>query len=573
MTRHWRLTAACLSALAIVGCKAAEPPPFNPRQLERAEREAPDTGVEERVMPPLPSTLQSPFPEEDQRGEGPPPTTGVSFDAGPTVYMTLQEIVQRAVANSLDVKVAGYAPAIDETRVVEAEARFDPTFFIGGQIEHRDRTAAGGSAFGLVGQEPFNDEANIYTLQTGIRQLLSSGGQVELRQQNSRSNFSPSRFNPEPYYESELVLQVTQPLLRDFGNEVNRARISIARNNQKSSLLDFRVQLERTLSDLEERYWQLARAQREVRIQEELLDRTNSTALILLRRADQDVTRLQISQANAEVENRRGELVRAKARVRDISDQIKRLMNDPDMPVTSGLLILPADDEITDPIHFDLQDQINTAMANRPELGQQMLRVDSASIASRVARNNLLPQLNLVGSVGVQGLNGDIGGSVEDQVGFSNISYTLGLQMEIPIGNRAARAIYSRAIFQRQQAIDQYEGITKQVALEVKLALREVRTAWDEMVQSGRARFAAGDALEAIQQREEAQEPLTPEFVDRKLRQQEILAQAQRGEAAAIANYNTAIMRLEQAKGTLLRYNNVIMAEHETPLLKTYSVR
>ena len=58
----------------------------------------------------------------------------------PIVRLPLQEIIHRAVANNLDVKVAGYQPAIDSTRSIEAEARFDPTYFANVQFERRDNT-------------------------------------------------------------------------------------------------------------------------------------------------------------------------------------------------------------------------------------------------------------------------------------------------------------------------------------------------------------------------------------------------------------------------------------------------
>jgi len=75
--------------------------------------------------------------------------------------------------------------------------------------------------------------------------------------------------------------------------------------------------------------------------------------------------------------------------------------------------------------------------------------------------------------------------------------------------------------------------------------------------------FAQQDALRAIQQREDNQEPLTPTFVQLKLDTQDRVASAQSNEAEAVSNYNIAIARLEQAKGTLLRYNNVVMAEEQ----------
>ena len=113
------------------------------------------------------------------------------------------------------------------------------------------------------------------------------------------------------------------------------ARITIARNTQKISLLEFRKQLEETIADAEKTYWQLVQAEREVKIQEELLSRSIETAIRLLNRRDLEVTRVQISQTNSRVERRRAVLIDAKARVQDLSDQLKRDMNDPDLPITS----------------------------------------------------------------------------------------------------------------------------------------------------------------------------------------------------------------------------------------------
>src|SRR5581483_4893137 len=108
-------------------------------------------------------------------------------------------------------------------------------------------------------------------------------------------------------------------------------------------------------------YWQLVEAVRDVRIQEALLERTLETGDILFKRSQQDVTRVQISQANSSVESRRATLVRAKAHVRDLSDQLKQLMYDRELPVAGQTLIMPADEPTMEPIHFDEQDQIDSA--------------------------------------------------------------------------------------------------------------------------------------------------------------------------------------------------------------------
>lgn len=573
---HYRLSgagkkllaiAAAMGVVGMVGC--AEPTfPFDPRALQQIERSK-SRQVKDEPMRPLPTTLESPFLEQaaDARtGKKPrplpPPTTGPALGTEPTIRLSIKEVIQRTVANNYDIRVAGYDVAIDQTRVVEAAARFDPTFFTNMQWQNQNVLTGGQQIFLTSADETDN---TAFTIESGLRQLLPSGGQAELKYSTQYGDNVPPTSNTNPFWTNTLSMELTQPLLRDFGLEVNSARISIARNNQRITLLEFRKAIEDRLQEIERIYWQLLTAERDVRIQEELLRQTIETAEILAKRIGQDVTRVQVSQANAAVESRRAGLVRSKSRVRDLSDQIKLQMSDIDLPVAGPTLVLTGSPPTEDAIRFDFADQIDTAMENRLELGQQQIRVDSAGIAARVAKNNLLPQLNFVGNVGLMGLAGNLGSAFTSQGDANHWSYTVGLQLEMPIGNRAARSIWQRSLLQRQQAIVSYQGLIDKVAADVAQALREVHTTWDEMAATRQSRFAAKDALDAIQLREDHQEPLTPTFVQLKLDAQERLANAWREEVTSISNYNIAISTLERAKGTLLRYNNVLMEEEQLP--------
>ena len=551
---------------------------FNPRELQEDERSATGPGVA-RPDRPLPTTLEVEFPLQTvnngaatQRAAATrsdvPPATGpaIGTSGERVVRVPLRELVQRAVANNLEVKVAGYTPAIEQTRVTEAEARFDPTFFT--NVQFSQENVLGPSATN-VSADLDQTTFRTYSAQIGLRQDLESGGRVELRYEPAHTERDPSLgplgneiIDPNPFWTSEITLQVTQPLLRDFGADVNRARIVINRNNQRVGQLEYRTELERNIFELERAHWQLVQAMRDVQIAENLLTRTIATGDIIHKRMQHEAGRQQLSQANASIETRRTILIRARARVRDLSDQLKRLMNDPEFPVASNILIVPADEPLGEEVQFNEQDQINTALENRSELGQQQLRVDNAGVAADVAKNNLLPQLNLVGSVGFAGLGEDMPDAVENQWEFNAIDYTVGLQLEIPIGNRAARAIWKRAQLQRLQAIDQYRALIDEVSLNVRTALRQVQTTWDEIYGTRRARLASADALAAIEERERADaQGLSPEFVNRKLDLQAELAQNESREAEAMSNYMIAISDLERAKGTLLRYNNIIMEE------------
>src|SRR5207244_2042536 len=163
------------------------------------------------------------------------------------------------------------------------------------------------------------------------------------------------------------------PLLREAGGEVNQARITVARNDQRVSVLDFRKTLEDNTAEIEKSYWLLVQAEREVRIQEDLLDRTVRMAGVLYDQREsgnKGVTRVHTSQAAAATYTREATLISARARVLDISTDLKRRMNDPRIPVSGPAIILPGSPATQEAVHFDLRDQIDTAMENRLELGQ-----------------------------------------------------------------------------------------------------------------------------------------------------------------------------------------------------------
>jgi outer membrane protein len=494
---------------------------------------------------------------------------------GELLPMRLQEAIHRAVLNSYEVRVAGYQAAIDEARILEAESRFDPTVFLEGQLQRSFPQGIGGGQLSPL-------SVFTQTLDGGFRQQLVNGGQVELKYQVQRTAelqrgaqlFTPATTQPT-FYQNDLTLSLTQPLLRDFGEAANVARITIARNDYRISLLDFRDKLEKQLVQVEETYWKLLLAQREIKIQEKLVEDTNTMLDLLVNRmaARTDVSLVQVSQTQATLEQRRVDLVRQRYQIGELSAQLKGFMNDPDLPVTSQVEIVATDDPVEDPINFELVDQIEAGLQNRLELMQQSLRIDSASTVVSAAKNNVLPKLDITAQAGLEGLGFNFNDALKSQSNTDFITYGLGFQFEVPIGNRQARAIYQRTLLQRQQAIDQWLLTASNVAVDVVTALNNQRSAWHILVAARRAKLAADEALRYIEEREQAREPLTPTFIELKLSRQSALADAERQEIQAAVAYNVALEALEKAKGTLLRYNNVVMKEEKGPMfMKTAEI-
>lgn len=295
--------------LGFVGCGLGPPEVFDPRAIAYGERVGATASKTPRLHT-LPTTRDiAPI------GRGPvsprnDPTATSKADVVPVIRMSLRELIHRAVANNHDVKVAGYQPAIEGARVIEAQGHFDPVFFTNAQYQRKDELT-GGQIFndfsnGLIPIESNLDQEDIGTLQTGFQQNLQSGGQLQLQYETTYNWFNPQRELLNPFYTSSLNLQLTQPLLRNFGYEVNQAQITIGRLTQKESLLEFRKAVEQNAADIEKAYWQLVQAVNDINIEQDLVNQTEVTYQILETRMRRglDVSQLQVAQAQTVLESR-----------------------------------------------------------------------------------------------------------------------------------------------------------------------------------------------------------------------------------------------------------------------------
>lgn len=553
--------------LSLYGC-IPEPMPFDPAKMQQNNRQAAKE-LAPSPMRPISTQLETTYaPRQPGQVASRPvtaPTSLTSLEDVPSIRLPLREVIHRTVNNNMDIRVAGYDPAVDSNRVVEAESKFDPTFFFNPFWQQQDQQF---NTANILNNEYL---LNTWGVSTGIRQDTEIGSTLELRHEtnNFHRPFQPfqtggSTTQPTTeshFFSNNLVADFKQPLLKNFGTEVNRARITVARNDQRISLLEYRKKLEETLFDTEKTYWQLYQAEQEVLITQRLLRATEETAELLAKRGTQDVTRVHTSQANSALQLRRASLISSVSQVKDLSDQLKRLMSDPELPVSGALLVLPETVPPLSSVVFDPQDQINQALEHRLELAEQILRIDSASLITRVAKNNLLPSLQVVSTLTSNGGSPNWDEANENSFGFNYMTYRVGMEFEVPLGNRQAQAIYQRTLLQRQQSIDAYRALVDQASLDVTQALRAVETAWESRNANHQAVLATTDTLDAITTRERGEEALTPSFVQLKLDTQLRWADAARAESQATANYALAITSLERAKGTLLRYDNVVMEE------------
>lgn len=502
---------------------------------------------------------------DSYRGKLPPLGVTLYGDEQQVAPLSLQQAILTAVGNNLNAEFARLGPAISQQQVVAAEAAFDWTFFVNSQYQNTDQPRTNSSVGGFVSGVD-RDRRDVFDTTAGLRKALISGGQLAVQTEYQfTDNQTPGlSVNPNPAYDTNLVIQLTQPLLRNFGSDVQLANVRLARNTELDSILQLKGTLIQVVTDTETAYWNLVRAVADLQITQRLLERGEQVVEVLKAREPFDAKRANISDAIATVESRRTDVLRAQRALRDASDRLKVFVNDPRLPIGTETLIMPVDRPTGQIVEISLYDAMQSAISNRPEVQRAIISIDNTSVRKAVADNARLPNLNLQALSRFGGLGGTPGQSYAQLGEAQFIDYQIGVQFEQPIGNRAAEANYKGRRLEQEQAIVSYRNTIQGIRQELNNAMRDVQLNSELIEQTRTARIAAADNVLQLQIAEEALQGLTPEFLNLKLSRQQSLAAAEQQEISAIIDYNTAIARYHSATGTALMRNQV---QFETPSL------
>lgn len=477
------------------------------------------------------------------------------------IGLSLEQTIQTSVGNNLSVEVAQFSPAIAQAALTQAEAEFDWLFFAEATYQDSSIPQAGqgfGGSSGVIRNDSQSANGSV-----GVSRTLNSGGTLEIRNDIGYNNVDSSFFgtapNPNPADSANFTLGLTQPLLQGFGRDATMAQVYLARNAERTSVSQLKSTLISTAAETENAYWDLVQAYKELIIRAKLLERGIQTRDDIKARRVQDARQAQVADAVARVERRRSDMLIARTNLRLASDRLKALINDPNLPVGSETLIVPSDDAMRDAIEFSLLDAITAGVQERPEMEQALLNIDDATIQQQLAKNQQLPRLDLQAQAQLLGLDDSIGDAYDDSTRNRFVDdWLIGARFEQPIGNRAGEAGYRSARLQRMQSVVAYRQTAQQIVLDVKNALNAVVTNAQLIEQSTLSRVAQGEALRSlIVEKELTNAGYSVERLNLELNQQESLALAEISEAAALTNYNKAIVDLYSAMGTILKRNRI----------------
>lgn len=473
-----------------------------------------------------------------------------------SLALSLKECIALALERNFDILIEGYNPKIRAADVINEQAEFDPTTFAGfrysGGKEQLDDAPSR--------WPPDRTEKNrIATPLAGIEQRLQLGTRLHLQlsQEHIRSNETGStgRF-VEPSDEIRTVLSFTQPILRNFGFDVNRTRIRIAQTNQEISENSLKDRVIRVVSRVQELYWDLVFRIRELEVRrlslklaQDLLAQTRVQVAVGTQ------PQLSILEGEAGVAAREEAVIVAENDARNVEDQLKELLSLFEDRQRSGLGILPTDAPQFGIEEINLEKTLEAAFEFRPDYRQAKLEIESRTLNERFTRNQLLPTLDLQGSVGMNGLDDNLGDSVNNFTSGNWVQYQVGFAVRYPLGNRASKSRFTRARLEVEQAKAILERTEQRILVEVREAVRNVETNIKRVSVTRGARELAQKKLEA----EERKLAVGLSSVREVLRFQDDLSLEQSREIRALTDYNISLANLERAKGTTLDRLNIVV--------------
>ena len=473
--------------------------------------------------------------------------------------LTLRQALILGLENNFDLRVAKLNIPVANAAVAGEESRFDF------QSE---------ATFGIVDQKlPLASTATpdlVFESQSAQGELalakqFSSGTTTRIGVQAAQSDADFYANRLDPAYRAALVLDLTQPLLQDFGSGVNTANLKIAEARTGQVALGYLDSAQLLVRDIERAYLDLSLADAIYEYRRQSRDLAAELLDANQRKLDAGLVPVsEVNQANTAMAGREEELIVAHQLLEIALNGLRNLIEHDqsglisDQP-TLDPLVLPA----TEPPQHDAA--MVVALQSRPDLNQARLALEASRIQLVFAKNKELPRLDLQASLNVNGLSGDdpLGtwqGSMGDAFGSAidadGTEWAVGLQFSYPIGNRAARAQKIAAEAQQSQALYNFRRLEVTAETEIKNALVILGRGKERLVVSDRFVSLAETTLDQENQR--MQEGLSDSF--RLLTFQDALIEARIRRATALTDYRKGLALLYKAMGQNLEYYDITAA-------------
>lgn len=528
-----------------------------------------------------------------------------------TKSLSLEQAIRLALNNNNDIEIARDDVRIAELSLKSLLGNYDGIFTINPNYDRNSTT----------GQNATGD----LRINSDFTQLIRPGGgnyrvffnnsrtenafaQAQATQGNIGSNGASGLFF------TGLGVTYTQPLFRNFNTDNNRRQIKIQRKRIAQSDADFRRQTIQIISQVQRAYWDLVFALRDQQNRVANLNLTQENLRQIEARIEAGAAApLQRAEVATELANRESDVLVASQQVSIAENAIKQiLLKDPNAPEWSESLI-PTDSPVINFDDVNLQNAMNDAIKNRPELNRLRLEEEVNKIDVDFFKNQTKPRIDLNSTFSLEGISSTVannnvnglnlplisgdpntnadaflldqirrlnnGNPTDDQIptvfiptspgfltggftqGLRNIfrtdapNYSIGVTISFPLKNTQAKANLASARIQEER-IDAQKRLQEQAIIaEVRNAVQAVETSQKRVLTARRARENAEIQLQGEQKLYDVGRSTTFLLFQR----QNTLTNARNAEIRAETDYNKALADLQRATSTTLQLNNVVV--------------
>jgi len=464
---------------------------------------------------------------------------------------------------------AGAAGLVQSTLGVGAPVQsYDPAITGNMGIEHLTQPLANLQIYGVPSLQ---QNTGVFNL--SYQQAFATGTSITFETNNNRQTTNSIFSNLSPALGSYYRVTVQQQLLAGFGLGPNLRFLRIARNNKKISDIAFKDQVVATITQIANIYWDLVSAYEAERVTEQSFSFAQQSLANAQKQLQLEaVPAMDVMRAEAEVSRRDQDLLIAKTTLQLQESLMKNaITKNLDDPVLESMPVIPTDrsEPADTQANQSAQDLINEALKDRPELRESDIDLVNRQISRQAAKNALLPTLSAVGFYGGTGLAGQLNpafsgentstlptgfwGAFENAYNNTSPDYFVGLNLNIPIRNRVAKADQYRSELEYRQAELRQQQLKKQIRIEVRNAQYALEQSGARVQAARKARDLAQRTFTIMQKEQD----LGAGSSFQTLTAQRDLAVAELDLVNANTAYQKSKVELQRATGTTLTDNGI----------------
>ena len=565
------------------------------------------TGIAQTETPsPSPSVQELPVPAiapDYHPAQKPLPELGrVGVDMDRQKPLSIREALALALENNKDIEVARDNVKIAEFDFTAANGVYDPRITSASYYERIKSPISNFLSGGPNGTTTQSDYTGTARLE-GLTPKLGGNYRLDFSSVRLTSNNPFTTFNPQ--YPTSLTLSYTQPLLRGLKFDSNRRQIEIARKNLSLTDAQFRQRAIETITSVQRAYWDLVFALRNLQVQRDAVRDSRAQLEHNQRMVNEGaLAPIDVVAAEAQVASFEQTLFGSLEEVSRAENNLKNLIAVNRQSELWGLSIIPTDSVDLVPPDISLPDAMKAALENRPELQQATAAQEINQIDQKYFREQTKPAIDLVGSYGLVGLAGTPSGGVNPfssssvqlrdavnrllaNAGFETLpplpeqtippsllggydqslqnllsnrynNFRVGVQVNLPLRNRTAKAQLGRSLVEGERIATQREQLEQNIQVDVRNALQLVRSAEARLRSAGIARAASEQQYQSEQRKLDAGQSTVFLVLER----QTALTSARGNELRAQTDLNKAIADLQRATGNALTTNSIVVRVH-----------